>query len=335
LSDVITLVADRPTDLLAVRFATSPVWETVQAVRTYSHERGSSTQRPWRRAVAAAAAQLDLEPLLALNPRAGYVPDFLTPPPVAAAPRLRDQLAEIRRTPLDQVEAELSRCRASLIDPGRQAAVELLLADPAVAVGRLADLIEDVWRTLVAPYWPRVRALLSADIAQRSGRLAEHGLRRVVDELDRRIGWAGSTIAIDLPEDATVELDERGVILMPSAYVWPGIVVITDRPWQPTIVYPARGIARLWQTPPRSAGRLALLLGGTRATILESLDTPASTTGLAARLELSPSGASRHLTALRDAGLLTTTRRGHELRYARTRLGTALVRATTPGDAEA
>jgi DNA-binding transcriptional ArsR family regulator len=332
---VITLIADRPSDLLAVRFATSPVWETVLAVRSYGLERGSRIQRPWLRAVAAEAARLDLEPLLALNPRAGYVPDFLTPPPGAPAPRLRDQLAEIRRTPLHQVEAELARCRASLTDPDQRATVERLLADPAAAVGRLADLIDEVWHALVAPYWPRIRALLGADIARRSGRLAEQGLRRVVAELDRRVSWIGSTIAVDLPEDTTVELDERGLVLMPSAYVWPSVAVITDEPWQPTIVYPARGIARLWQSPPRPAETLSRLLGGTRATILESLDAPASTTNLAGRLDLSPSGASRHLTTLRDAGLLTATRHGHEIRYARTQLGTALVRASAPPEAYA
>jgi DNA-binding transcriptional ArsR family regulator len=331
LTGLITLIANHPTDLLAVRFATSPVWETVLAVRSYRHESGSVRQRPWRQAVAATAAQLDLEPLLALNPRSGYVPDFLAPPPSAAAPRFRDQLAEIRRTPLDQIEQELARSHATLADPDDRARVERLLEDPGTALAELANLIEQAWRALVAPYWPRIRGLLSADIAYRSRQLAEHGLRRVVDQLDQRVRWTGSAVTIDVGEDLTVGLDQRGIVLMPSAYVWPGITAITDRPWQPTIVYPARGIVRLWQSPARSARTLARLLGGTRATILASLDAPASTTSLAARLDLSPSGASRHLTALRDAGLLTTTRHGHELRYSRTRLGTVLVRANAPG----
>jgi DNA-binding transcriptional ArsR family regulator len=53
---------------------------------------------------------------------------------------------------------------------------------------------------------------------------------------------------------------------------------------------------------------------------------PASTTALARRHAMSPAGASRHLVALRDAGLVTGTRHGHEVRYARTRLGTELIR---------
>ena len=114
---------------------------------------------------------------------------------------------------------------------------------------------------------------------------------------------------------------------MPSVFTWPAAVVVTDRPWQPTIVYPVRGIAGLWSTPQRDPVTLARLLGATRAAVLAGLDAPASTTDLAARLGLSPSGASRHLVALRDAGLLTTARHGHEVRYRRTRLGTALLRS--------
>jgi DNA-binding transcriptional ArsR family regulator len=330
LSVVIELFVSRPRDLLAVRFATSPVWETLQAVRTLAHQTGSSARRPWERTGATVASQLDLEALLALNPRAGYVPDFLTPPPGAAAPRFRDQLAAIRRTPLEQVERELARSRTNPIRPDQRATVESLLADPAAALAALTDLIELAWRTLVAPHWPRIRALLSADIAFRSRQLADRGLRHVIDQLHQSIRWTGSSISVDVPGVAKLDLGERGLILMPSAYVRPGVVVVTDEPWQPTIVYPARGIGRLWEGRARSAKTLARLLGSTRATILASLETAASTTNLAASLGLSPSGVSRHLTALRDAGLLATTRYGHELRYVRTPLGTAVVRASAP-----
>lgn len=325
---MVTLTADRPGDLLAVRFATSPIWETVLAVR--AHERGDAAQqrRPWPHA--AALAELDLAPLVAVNPTGGYTPDFLTPPPTAPAPRFAGQLAAVRRTPLAQVEEELARCRAGLGDAAARAALDDLLADPAAARAMLAAAIERAWQALVAPSWPRVRALLSADVAYRSRLLAEGGLRAVVDRLDPRIRWRGASIEIETPFDAEVRLDARGVVLMPSASVWPNVTAITDPPWQPTVVYPARGIGRLWEDARPPAEALARLLGGTRAAILAALDAPTSTTALAARLDLSPSGASRHLTALRDARLLATTRHGHEVRYARTRLGAALLRAGRP-----
>src|ERR1044071_5016695 len=83
-------------DLLAVRFAVSPVWETQAAVQAFAGERGRSYHQPWLQLVQARAGRLDLAPLLAVLPRRGYVPDFLTPPPRTSRPGLRDQLAQIR-----------------------------------------------------------------------------------------------------------------------------------------------------------------------------------------------------------------------------------------------
>src|SRR5215510_8771276 len=103
-----------PDDLLAVRFACSPLWETQTAVRTFADERARSRHETWHRLVRERAARLDLTPLLALQPLRGFTPDFLAPPPRTPRPRLRDQLAEIRATPAAQVALELERCRESV-----------------------------------------------------------------------------------------------------------------------------------------------------------------------------------------------------------------------------
>jgi hypothetical protein len=63
----VTLYALRaPDDLLAVRFACSPAWETQAAVRTFIPHRRRSAHEPWQRLVAARVARLDLSPLLAV-----------------------------------------------------------------------------------------------------------------------------------------------------------------------------------------------------------------------------------------------------------------------------
>src|SRR5581483_10451445 len=126
-------------------------------------------------------------------------------------------------------------------------------------------------------------------------------------------------------------LDERGLVLMPSAYGWPAVIAIADPPWVPTVVYPARGVADLWRAPTAPPDALARLLGRTRALVLAALDEPLSTTALAALLELSPAGVSRHLLALRDAGLAEVELHGHEVRYARTSLGRALLAGRRAG----
>ncbi|HEX4109859.1 MAG TPA: DUF5937 family protein [Solirubrobacteraceae bacterium] len=314
-------------EVLAVRFACSPAWETLNAVRTLVHRRSLAFHEPWHELVRPGLARLDLAPLLATQPQRGFVPDFLAPPPRVPWPRLRDQLAEARRTPPTQVAYELERCRETVRGEPERALLTAMLADPARARDRLAAQMQQAWSELVAPFWVRIRALLAADIAERSRALAEHGLRRVVDELHPNVAWTDRGVTVSDRDDAMVSTAERGLVLMPSAYLWPNVAAILERLWQPTIAYPARGVAELWHTPPRTPEALARLLGRTRALVLASLERPYSTTALAELLELSPAGTSRHLLALRDAGLIAPARHGHEVRYRRTRLGAALVDA--------
>jgi DNA-binding transcriptional ArsR family regulator len=314
-------------DVLGVRFAWSPVWETMHAVRTFSDPRARPYHQGWHRLVADRAARIDLEPLTAVQPLRGFVPDFLTPPPRTPAPRVREQLAEVRATPVAQVESELRLCRQSPLAPRQARLVDAYLDDPAAARDFLASRLHEAWRELVAPFWIRIKDLLDRDIQERTRQLARHGLRRVLDELHPRISWTSRGLSVRDGGRTALTVGDRGIVLMPSAYVWPAVAAIVDEPWQPTIAYPAQGIAELWNAPTVPPEALGRLIGRTRALVLVGLDQPASTQVVAAQLGLSPAGASGHLMALRDAGLLTATRRGHEVRYSRTALGTSLVQA--------
>ncbi|EDY58892.2 ArsR family transcriptional regulator [Streptomyces sviceus ATCC 29083] len=98
------------------------------------------------------------------------------------------------------------------------------------------------------------------------------------------------------------------------------------RPWQPTVIYPARGMGGLHgDVVPRPSEALARLLGRQRAAVLAGLGDPASTTDLARRHGLAPSTVSAHLAVLREAGLLRSRRQGHRVLYGRTALGDAVV----------
>lgn len=320
-----------PDAVMAVRFAWSPLWETTHAVRTLFDPRTRPYHQPWHQLVAQRVARIDLEPLAAIQPLRGYVPDFLTPPPRTPAPRVRDQLAEVRTTPSSQVERELRRCRENFHQQRYAAVIDSYLHDPTRARDMLVDRLQEAWMELVAPFWVRIRALLDRDIQERSRQLARHGLGRVLDDLNPRISWSRRGLYVRDGDPRTISVAERGIVLMPSAYMWPSVAAIVDEPWQPTIAYPARGIAELWHSPTAPPEALGRLLGRTRALVLASLDQPASTLALAAHLGLSPAGTSGHLIALRDAGLVSTNRHGHELLYKRTALGTTLLRARSSG----
>jgi DNA-binding MarR family transcriptional regulator len=118
---------------------------------------------------------------------------------------------------------------------------------------------------------------------------------------------------------------------MPSAFIWPSAAAIIEPPARPTLVYPARGIAELWQ-PVRTGHSEALgrLLGQTRAALLESLAEPASTSTLARRHALAPSTVSQHLAVLHSAMLISRRRHRHAVIYQRTALGTELARGGLP-----
>ena len=316
-------------DPVRTRFAVSPLWETVGAVRVLLEPHRHTYHLPWLDEVRPELNRLDLAPLLALSPPAGWSPDFLSV--VAAGPgiTIADQLALVRATPLDEVAYEVRR---SLTDRGGAPVPESawrLLDDPASTRARLADLLAECWELLVAPHWPRLRDLLDSDVAFRTRTLADYGLERVLGDLHPRARWTGRTLVIAEAPAGLCRLRGAGLLLMPSVFVWPDVVSGFDPPWQPMLVYPARGIGGLWTEPAdRTPDALVRLLGRGRAAVLTALDEPATTTSLAHRLALAPSSVSAHLTVLRESGLLTSRRYGHQVLYERTPLGIAL--STTP-----
>ncbi|MEV4619823.1 DUF5937 family protein [Asanoa sp. NPDC049573] len=313
-------------DLLRCRFAISPAFETLSAVRlTLPHEAPGQHQK-WLDAAAGRLDGIDLRPITLLQPRRGYTPDFLSPPPTEAAATFDDDLARIAATPPDRVAAEIARSLGDTPGAADSETGRLLRHDPAAALDTLTGLIRTAWHALVEPVWPRVRALLDADIGFQSRRLAEGGLDRLFAELHPTLRWQDNTLIRAYGDDDHRDLAGQGLVLLPSAFKWDQVVVVLDEPWQPTVIYPARGSGTLWQqisgTPDEALGRL---IGRTRAALLIGLSAPATTTALARRHALAPATVSQHLTVLRDAGFVVGERHRHEIRYRRTPLGCAAI----------
>ncbi|MFE2474738.1 DUF5937 family protein [Streptomyces sp. NPDC059389] len=321
-------------DLLRCRFSVSPRWETQEAVRTLLRPGRQQYHLPWLRGIRAAADGLDLRPLWLLMPRAGHNPDFLSPPPLGPSVTFEEELERVRSAASADPRAVREDLRRALVCTPGAAESDLgrrMLADPARAVRELADLYERAWDVLIAPHWPRLRALLEADILFHSRRLAAGGLEALFDGLHPDLRWSDGTLTIDRPAHHDRCLDGQGLLLMPSAFVWPEVVGGYDPPWQPTLVYPARGIGALWTASAGPAPQaLARLLGRGRADVLCALDEPASTTALAHRLGLAPATVSAHLKALHGAGLLISARHGHRILYERTPLAIALTTGSAP-----
>jgi DNA-binding transcriptional ArsR family regulator len=183
----------------------------------------------------------------------------------------------------------------------------------------------EYWKLAVEPHWPRIHALLSADIHHRATQLTEGGPAALFADLHPAVTFEGAWVTVDQPWQGTVELAGQGLLLVPTAFSWQRPSVIAIEPWQPTLVYPARGVALLWDSADEAAPELARLLGGSRARLLAALDAPRTTTELAALLDLTPGGVSQHLSALVAAAVVSRRRDGRIVLYGRTTLGDALV----------
>jgi DNA-binding transcriptional ArsR family regulator len=314
-------------DLIRLRFAISPMWEVVASLRRLRDPSGAGIHLPWISELRGGRLQgIDLAGALSLTPPRGYVPDFLRPPPTTPLARFEDEIELVRATPAKQVRNDLRILLGRRKPPP---ALEPFESRPRPAVKHLADQLERYWAVAIEPHWLRVRALLEADIAHRARRLTEGGPAALFADLHPTIAWRDGTLHVDQPWQGHVTLAGRGLLLVPSAFAWISPATITEAPWQPTLIYPARGVATLWETGgERTPEALAAVIGRTRAALLAELDAPRSTTDVARLLGITPGGASQHLGALRAAGLVASRREGRIVLYVRTPLADGLVAAS-------
>lgn len=300
-------------DVAYTRFAFSPLWEVVSSVLVLKGELGQGLHTRWVDQARQRLDGFDWRLLGDLVPRR-MIPGFVCPPPTAPLPDLDDELAVLRATPAEQVAREVAAIPA--------------ITSPPPDVEALADVIQEYWNRVLAPFWPRIQTLLEADVQYRARRLTTGGASALFADLNPAVRWRDDRLLVDhLLVSARRGLRGKGLLLVPSAFVWPRVFSITVPGWQPTLRYPARGVAELWVTrkvTPSAA--LVGVLGATRARLLAELDNPASTKDLSGRTGLTSGGVNQHLTALKAAGLVSSHRVGRFVLYARTAIAESLLR---------
>jgi hypothetical protein len=316
-------------DLTHVRFAFSPLWEVVASVRVIKNPAEHPLHLLWSKQVRRRLAEcgLDWEMLSDLIPvPTKGIPGFLSPPPASPQPVLDLELISLLGIPPDRVREMLD-----LMPGSRPASLEALYNDPAWGLERLAETIRAYWELAIAPYWPRMLALLEGDVLYRARRLTEGGTNLLFADLDPKVRWDVDTLyVVNHYVNRSIALHGRGLLLVPSVFVWQRVFARVDEPWQPTLRYPPRGVATLWErTNADQPEALAAVLGRSRTLLLTELDTPASTTDLARRTGLTAGGVSQHLTALRAAGLVNAHRTGRYVLYARTGVAESLLAGST------
>ncbi|MFG2298281.1 DUF5937 family protein [Streptomyces sp. NPDC048603] len=311
-------------DLARIRFAHSPLEELVHSVPVLAGVRPELLHRPWRAMALPRVRGLDLRLLLALARGPRFLPDFLAPPPSRITGRFEEELEAVVSAPPEAVRDSLEELRG---DGGLSPELAELYEAPEHVLPRLADTMRAYWTAVIEPVWPRLRALHEADLDHRSRRLTTGGLARMLADLHPEVDYVGDRLLIDKPGHTGLRGPSgTGLLLLPSVFAWPRLIVLHNEPHAPALTYPPRGVGEVWADTSEAAGSpLGALLGRSRAALLAHLDLPASTSQLAAYLNMSSAAISQHLAVLRRSGLISSRRSGRWMLHQRTSLASELV----------
>ncbi|MFF9350946.1 ArsR/SmtB family transcription factor [Streptomyces sp. NPDC014734] len=321
-----------PEDIGRVRVAAAPdpLWEIVNSFQALVIGSNPLMFGDWRR-----RARQRLTPactlLGPLLPSVGYFPDFLTPD-LNGTFDLDHAVGTVLDTPRSLVHAHLSelaaaRRRSRPLPP----VVRSLAEGSPEALHRLGTALHTYHRNALAPFWPRIRAQLEADLALRVRTLLRAGTDGLLGGFRPVLRWRPPVLEADYPVDRELRLDGRGLLLQPSFFCVRTPVTLASDEAAPVLVYPIQhtpGWAR-----ERESG-LGSLIGSTRAAILEGAVTGSTTGELACRLGISAAAVSQHTAILRGAGLVLSVRRGKYVLHTTTSAGLALLDGRTPSPAD-
>src|SRR3984885_6182067 len=318
-------------DLAGTRFATSPLGETGRAVLLLGNLGRAAVNQPW---LDWARKRLDESPLrlartwpLVVN-GLDWFPEFIMPAPAGQRPGIDEELARFRATADEAVRRSLGRVFENQQWPD---SAKDLFADPADSLAEIADELACCYERLIAPHWERIQSVLDADIAYRTGLLARGGARALFGDMHPDLHWSAGLLTISDKYEQVfhARLGPDGIVLTPSVFHGPYVSSSLATSTQTILSYPARGAATVWYTLsdalPARLPALAELIGVTRARMLDTLRSPATTSALARQFAVTPGAVSQHLAVLHRNGLLTKQRSGRSVLYQTSELGLALL----------
>jgi DNA-binding transcriptional ArsR family regulator len=314
-----------------MRFALSPLAEVAESLHMLRSGQVPELYRGWYDMVRDGLRGVDMPLLLAVTPPSCETARFMFLGAADAHTTIERQLQLVADYPADQLRQDLNELWGGGELPHE---AERLQAEGA---GRLADTLWAYWQVAIGPYWAHIRAVLDADMAYRTARLAAGGIDCLLADLHPGLKLHDRAIQAGTQHPVTEhDLSGTGLLLVPCTFIGRYLEVGVGNPWPPHLIYGARGVGNLWhdraaaQTDPPCV--LGELLGRSRAAILIAVALPMSTTGLARELGQSPPAVSAHLAVLRRSGLVTSWRAGRRVLYQRTPLATSIITASAATD---
>lgn len=323
-----------PSVLGNTRFAFSPMAETVLSLQVIGSPSSSHVHSTWLRRVRAELAEVEVDLLLALmGGGALWIPDFLLPPPSGTRTTIEEQLEQVLTADPGIVRLELERAWYGQHPPD---VARRLISEGAAGLTRITTALADYWAIALAPYWPRMCAVLEGDVSYRIAALARDGLFEMLEDLHDQVSVSGDRLLVNKRSYPSALYSAERMTLTPSIFAHPHLMLEDGERGAFALTYPARGLAQVWEGLDIDArgddeDRLAALLGRTRATILRMTGSPVSTTQVARQLGQSPGPVNSHLSVLRDNGMVTSRRSGRSVLYAQTTLGRSVVEVHEAG----
>lgn len=316
-----------PGDLERMRFAYSPLAEVAESLYVLHSGHIPAPHLTWFEQTRKRLRHVDMAVLRAVIPAPRpHVASFLLAGARTPSTSIDVQLKMVADCPVERLRADLEIVWRGRLPPETERILE------HGGGQRIADALWQYWRVAVEPYWPKLRALLDADVAYRASRLAGGGIEALLADLHPELELAEH--AIQVQSNATVtdhQLGGAGLLLVPCAFAWPHVMADLGAGSAPSITYGPRGIGDLWpnaEVPESDEHALPALLGRSRAAILVKVGLPKSTSDLARELDQSMPAVSAHLAVMRRSGLVTSWRAGRRVLYQRTPLATSVVAAS-------
>jgi DNA-binding transcriptional ArsR family regulator len=318
-------------DLARIRVASQPdpLWELVTSLNKISTSIGGVAYSAWRSF--ARTALLDQPRQIRgvirdLVPPKGDFPDFLTP--TAGAPDVKAVVEAVMTTPSSQLRRDLEFIAQKQHLP--RWTEDLAAGEPAT-MRRLGEVLTTYHHTLLQPFWPTVQAHADADRSLRARTVLDGGGEALLNSFRPTLRWNPPTLEADYPVNYDVDLQGRGLTLVPSYFCWGTPITLIDKNCPvPVLVYPLNHDLTITAAAPTlrdlsgADRRLAALIGRTRSQILIALNNPHTTSELARKFDVSAAAVSQHTSVLRRSGLITTRRDANTVIHIATRLGVTL-----------
>jgi DNA-binding transcriptional ArsR family regulator len=326
-----------------VSHAYSPLLEAVLSLHVLVEPKHHPLQHPWVRRMRRLPPQLKraIEDFSFAYRR--YIPSLLAPSPDEGLREFEQELDGLRELAPDTIALEFCRplydhggaddteflgreeVRAQIVRSAHLQGADphlasLVFEDPVELADRFADMVGAYWDEGFAEEWGRIEPQLAGVVTEAGTRIAADGLYDFLRglSLQLRVDATREEFGIDVPHDHRVDVtDERPLLLIPSAYVWPHVHVNCDEPWPLSVIYTAPFIDSRPRLPSGELiGVLKALSDQTRLRALKLIaERPRSTQELAPLVGISEAGLSKHLRQLADAGLVSSRRDGYYVLY--------------------